>query len=110
MPASNLGLGPTLASAGLGPSLGFIPQPRSRAAVEQRQLQPVDFLQRPASDALQVAVQPGRRLDDAANLLFALGPQPHHCLAFAVEVGLHVAEPLDHGLDPVPNRGPVKYW
>jgi hypothetical protein len=51
-------------------------------------------------DALQVAVQPGRRFDDATNLFFALRPQPHHRLAFAVEVGLHVAE--DDGLDPVP--------
>jgi hypothetical protein len=70
--------------------------------IKQRQLQPVDFEQAAASDALQVAVQPGRRFDDAANLLFTFRPQPHHCLAFAVKVGLHVAEPFDDGLDPVP--------
>jgi hypothetical protein len=35
-------------------------------AVEERQLQPVDFQQAAASDALQVAVQPGRRFHDAA--------------------------------------------
>jgi hypothetical protein len=51
---------------------------------------------------LQVAVRPCRRLDDAANLFFALRPQPHHRHALAVEVGLHVAEPFDDGLDAVP--------
>jgi uncharacterized protein (DUF1501 family) len=35
---------------------------------------------------LQVAIQPGSRSDDAANLLLPFRPQPHHCFAFAVEV------------------------
>jgi hypothetical protein len=80
------------------PSFGRV----SRRPVEQRQLRPVDFQQAAASNALQVAVQPGRGFHDAPNLLFTLRPQPHHRLAFAVEVGLHVAEPFDDGLDPVP--------
>jgi hypothetical protein len=71
-------------------------------SIEQRQLQPVDFQQAAARNPLQVAVQPGCRLDDAANLFLALRPQPHHCLALAVEVSLHVGEPFDDGLDPVP--------
>jgi hypothetical protein len=40
--------------------------------------------------------------DAAANLLFTLRPEPHHCLSFAVEVSLHVAEAFDDSLDPVP--------
>jgi hypothetical protein len=47
----------------------------------------------------------GRATDTFDNLLSTLCPEPHHCLAFAVEVGLHVAEPLDDGLDPVPEPG-----
>jgi hypothetical protein len=41
---------------------------------EQGQLQAVDFRQAAARNALQVAVQAGRRFDDAAKLLFELGP------------------------------------
>jgi hypothetical protein len=47
-----------------------------RGPIEHRHFQPLDFQQRSASDALQVAVQPGCRFDAAANLLFALRPQP----------------------------------
>jgi hypothetical protein len=86
-------------SANTNPSFGSI---SGRGPIEQRQLQPVDFQEAAARNALQVAVQPGRGFHDAANLFFALCPKPHHRLAFAVEVGLHVAEPFDDGLDPVP--------
>ena len=44
---------------------------------------------------------PAVEFDDAANLLFTLRPQPHHRLAFAVEVGLHVGEAFDDSLDPM---------
>jgi hypothetical protein len=42
---------------------------------EQGQLQAVDFRQAAARNALQVAVQAGRRFDEAAKLLFELGPK-----------------------------------
>jgi hypothetical protein len=71
---------------------------------KERHFQAFDFQKVSASDALQVAIEPRRRFDDAANLLFAFRPEPHHCLALAVEVGLHVTEVLDDGLDP-----PVRY-
>jgi hypothetical protein len=67
---------------------------RTRGPIEQRQLQPFDLYKAAASNPLQVAVQPGRRFNDPANLLFTLRPQPHRCLAFSIEVGLQVAESL----------------
>ena len=45
-----------------------------RRPIEQRHFQPGDFLQRPACDALQVAIEAGHRLDDAVDLFFALRP------------------------------------
>jgi hypothetical protein len=88
------------------PSFGSVTR---GGCIKQRQFQPLDFQQSAASDTLQVAVQSGRRFDDAANLFFTLCPQPHHCLTFAVEVDLHFREAFDDGLDSGRNRGPVRY-
>jgi hypothetical protein len=51
---------------------------------------------------LQVAVKASHRVDDAVNLFFSFGPKAGHRFAFTVEVGLHLREALDDGLDAVP--------
>ena len=74
---------------------------RSRR-LEHPEFEPLDLVERLARDSLEVAVHPRGRLDDAVNLRLALGPQPRHGLAFLVQVALHLLEPLDDGLDSLP--------
>jgi hypothetical protein len=54
-----------------------------------------------AGDALRVAIEAGHCLDHAVNLFFAFGPQPRYRLTLAVEVSLHLGEPLYDGRWPV---------
>jgi hypothetical protein len=70
------------AASDANPSFGSV---NRGGSVEKRQLQPVDFQKASASNPLQVAVQPDRRLDYTTYLFFTLCPQPHHCFAFTVE-------------------------
>ena len=49
--------------------------------------------------------KPRGGIEHAAELLLALGPQPHHGLALAIEVGLHVGEFFDDGVDAVTEAG-----
>src|SRR4051812_33072235 len=77
------------------------PLPRSRHCrrIEERHLEPVDLLKGTAGDALEIAIHAGGRLDDAADLLFAFGPEPQRGLSLAIEILLHRRELLDDRLD-----------
>ena len=70
--------------------------------IEKRYLQSFDFEQAPPRNPLQVAVQPRRRFDDAANLRFALCHSRIIVLRSRSRSACIVAEAFDNGLDPMP--------
>src|SRR3954469_3486703 len=71
------------------------------SCVDHQDIQALDVGHGAAGDALEIAVEAGGGVEHATELLLALGPQPHHGLAFAVEVRLHLGEALDDGVDAV---------
>ena len=75
-------------------------------AIEQLQIEAINFLQRRPSDSLKVTVHADRRLDNAPDLHFALRPQTRHGFPLPFKVRLHVGEFLDDGLDAVMEARP----
>src|SRR6185437_2516129 len=78
---------------------------RHRRRIEERHLEPVDLLEGAAGDALKIAIHAGGRLDHAADLFLALGPESDRRLFLAVEILLHRRELLDDSLDAVLEAG-----
>src|SRR6185312_9949065 len=78
---------------------------RHRRRIEERHLEPVDLLEGAAGNPLKIAIHAGGRLDHAADLFLALGPESDRRLFLAVEILLHRRELLDDGLDAVLEAG-----
>src|SRR5260370_20746144 len=71
-------------------------------ALYHKRTKPFNFRHRASGDALQVPIKSCARIENALQLLLALGPDSHHSFSLAIEIDLHIGEFFDDRLDTMP--------